>query len=206
MFGKGLKPSGSSLRLSSHRCSSPSLRCNEIRAPSPSPFKLNEEEKQGQEAPRQSSHRTERARERELVSFWQEHFAAAIGAMVVPQGLFLLLLFSSLTINWGRGRKKVLAKMRAGNAAKLIVDALLQRFLPLARRRIDTAQAQVRMVFSFSLLPCLLLWGRGLELGWTVSVVFVSLHCGWVLLEVEIPQRRRQGIEPSGDHEELACF
>ncbi|ERN09549.1 protein furry homolog-like [Amborella trichopoda] len=32
--------------------------------------------------------------------------------------------------------------MRAGSAAKLIVDALLQRFLPLARRRIDTAQAQ----------------------------------------------------------------
>ena len=35
------------------------------------------------------------------------------------------------------------AKMRAGNAAKLIVDALLQRFIPLARRRIDTAQTQV---------------------------------------------------------------
>ncbi|CAN6481832.1 unnamed protein product [Victoria cruziana] len=32
--------------------------------------------------------------------------------------------------------------MRSGSAAKLIVDALLQRFLPLARRRIDTAQAQ----------------------------------------------------------------
>lgn len=30
-----------------------------------------------------------------------------------------------------------------GSAAKLIVDALLQRFLPLARRRIETAQAQV---------------------------------------------------------------
>lgn len=29
------------------------------------------------------------------------------------------------------------------SAAKLIVDALLQRFLPLARRRIETAQAQV---------------------------------------------------------------
>ncbi|PNX98049.1 protein furry-like, partial [Trifolium pratense] len=29
-----------------------------------------------------------------------------------------------------------------GSAAKLIVDALLQRFLPLARRRIETAQAQ----------------------------------------------------------------
>uniref|UniRef100_M1BRD0 Binding protein n=1 Tax=Solanum tuberosum TaxID=4113 RepID=M1BRD0_SOLTU len=28
------------------------------------------------------------------------------------------------------------------SAAKLIVDALLQRFLPLARRRIETAQAQ----------------------------------------------------------------
>ncbi|KAF9603439.1 hypothetical protein IFM89_036140 [Coptis chinensis] len=32
--------------------------------------------------------------------------------------------------------------MRSGSAAKLIVDALLQRFLPLARRRIETAQAQ----------------------------------------------------------------
>ncbi|PWA45195.1 hypothetical protein CTI12_AA519690 [Artemisia annua] len=31
--------------------------------------------------------------------------------------------------------------MKAGSAAKLIVDALLQRFLPLARRRIETAQA-----------------------------------------------------------------
>ncbi|CAN1839161.1 Protein furry homolog-like [Linum perenne] len=34
--------------------------------------------------------------------------------------------------------------MKAGSAAKLIVDALLQRFLPLARRRIETAQAQLR--------------------------------------------------------------
>ncbi|XP_076953951.1 uncharacterized protein LOC143628189 isoform X1 [Bidens hawaiensis] len=32
--------------------------------------------------------------------------------------------------------------MKVGIAAKLIVDALLQRFLPLARRRIETAQAQ----------------------------------------------------------------
>ncbi|KAL0396630.1 UNVERIFIED_CONTAM: Cell morphogenesis protein PAG1 [Sesamum calycinum] len=32
--------------------------------------------------------------------------------------------------------------MKAGSAAKLIVDALLQRFLPLARRRIETAQVQ----------------------------------------------------------------
>ncbi|KAB1211399.1 Protein furry homolog-like [Morella rubra] len=32
--------------------------------------------------------------------------------------------------------------MKAGSAARLIVDALLQRFLPLARRRIETAQAQ----------------------------------------------------------------
>ncbi|XWS34789.1 hypothetical protein CRYUN_Cryun21dG0067500 [Craigia yunnanensis] len=32
--------------------------------------------------------------------------------------------------------------MKAGSAAKLIVDALLQRFLPLARRRIEMAQAQ----------------------------------------------------------------
>ncbi|KAG6553135.1 hypothetical protein Mapa_005194 [Marchantia paleacea] len=32
--------------------------------------------------------------------------------------------------------------MRVASSAKLIVDALLQRFLPLARRRIDTVQAQ----------------------------------------------------------------
>lgn len=38
--------------------------------------------------------------------------------------------------------------MKAGSAAKLIVDALLQRFLPLARRRIETAQVQVRLFVS----------------------------------------------------------
>ena len=32
------------------------------------------------------------------------------------------------------------------NAAKLVVDALLQRFLPLARRRIESTQAQVRII------------------------------------------------------------
>ncbi|XP_074276450.1 uncharacterized protein LOC141600164 isoform X1 [Silene latifolia] len=32
--------------------------------------------------------------------------------------------------------------MKSGSAAKLVVEALLQRFLPLARRRIETAQAQ----------------------------------------------------------------
>jgi hypothetical protein len=42
--------------------------------------------------------------------------------------------------------------MRVVNAPKLIVDALLQRFLPLARRRVDTAQAQVSFRFS---APCL---------------------------------------------------
>ncbi len=41
--------------------------------------------------------------------------------------------------------------MRAGSAAKLIVDALLLRFLPLARRRIDTAQAQVGSSYHFHL-------------------------------------------------------
>jgi hypothetical protein len=35
--------------------------------------------------------------------------------------------------------------MGAGAAAKQIVDSLLARFLPLARRRIETAQAQVRL-------------------------------------------------------------
>ena len=39
---------------------------------------------------------------------------------------------------------------KAGSAAKLIVDALLQRFLPLARRRIETAQAQVQFFLLFS--------------------------------------------------------
>jgi hypothetical protein len=37
-------------------------------------------------------------------------------------------------------------------------------------------------------------------------VVLVSLHCGWDLLEVDIPQGRRQGTGPSGDNDELACF
>lgn len=44
--------------------------------------------------------------------------------------------------------------MKAGSAAKLIVDALLQRFLPLARRRIETAQAQVLFNQKFSLFSC----------------------------------------------------
>jgi hypothetical protein len=64
MFGTGLKPSGSSLRLSPLQCSSPSLRCNEIRAPPPSPFELNEEEKQGQRLPDKVPQQTDRARER----------------------------------------------------------------------------------------------------------------------------------------------
>ena len=38
---------------------------------------------------------------------------------------------------------------RPANPAKPIVDALLQRFLPLAGRRIDTAQAQVFFGFVF---------------------------------------------------------
>lgn len=42
--------------------------------------------------------------------------------------------------------------MKAGSAAKLIVDALLQRFLPLARRRIETAQVQVRFLLVLSIL------------------------------------------------------
>lgn len=43
---------------------------------------------------------------------------------------------------------QVREEMKAGSAAKLIVDALLQRFLPLARRRIETAQVQVRFFVS----------------------------------------------------------
>jgi hypothetical protein len=38
--------------------------------------------------------------------------------------------------------------MGAGGAAKQIVDSLLARFLPLARRRIETAQAQVSCPLS----------------------------------------------------------
>jgi hypothetical protein len=49
------------------------------------------------------------------------------------------------------GQRSRPAKMRAGSAAKLIVDALLLRFLPLARRRIDTAQAQVGSSYHFHL-------------------------------------------------------
>ncbi|KAA3466159.1 furry-like protein [Gossypium australe] len=40
--------------------------------------------------------------------------------------------------------------MKAGSAAKLIVDALLQRFLPLARRRIETAQVQVFLFYNIT--------------------------------------------------------
>ena len=40
--------------------------------------------------------------------------------------------------------------MGAGGAAKQIVDSLLARFLPLARRRIETAQAQVSRPLSYS--------------------------------------------------------
>jgi hypothetical protein len=47
--------------------------------------------------------------------------------------------------------------MKAGSAAKLIVDALLQRFLPLARRRIETAQAQVSYYLLSSTFFLLLL-------------------------------------------------
>jgi hypothetical protein len=48
------------------------------------------------------------------------------------------------TVWWVSDDQLKREKMRSGNdAPKLIVEALLQRFLPLARRRIDTAQAQV---------------------------------------------------------------
>lgn len=59
--------------------------------------------------------------------------------------------------------------MKAGSAAKLIVDALLQRFLPLARRRIETAQVQV----SFFL--CVRVVGCGEGKGAVYNHVFV--HC-----------------------------
>lgn len=39
-------------------------------------------------------------------------------------------------------------EMRTGSA-KLVAEALLQRFLPLARRHIETAQAQVVVFFFF---------------------------------------------------------
>lgn len=66
---------------------------------------------------------------------------------------------------WGlRGGAQLPVTMRVANAPKLIVDALLQRFLPLARRRVDTAQAQVS--FSFGEVCWVFDMSRGIRVGW----------------------------------------
>ncbi|XP_047261145.1 uncharacterized protein LOC124894586 [Capsicum annuum] len=48
--------------------------------------------------------------------------------------------------------------MKAGSAAKLIVDALLQRFLQLARCCIETAQAQMDSTFGHLIQPMSKYW------------------------------------------------
>lgn len=67
--------------------------------------------------------------------------------------IFVVLRWKAIGF-WSGGEVGIsdswLKEMKAGSAAKLIVDALLQRFLPLARRRIETAQAQVGMVYFHS--------------------------------------------------------
>ncbi|CAI9767967.1 unnamed protein product [Fraxinus pennsylvanica] len=42
-----------------------------------------------------------------------------------------------------------IGEMKAGSTSKLIVDALLQRFLPLAKRRIETVQAQATELITY---------------------------------------------------------
>jgi hypothetical protein len=76
-------------------------------------------------------------------------------------------------------------KMKAGSAAKLIVDALLQRFLPLARRRIETAQAQVQFLLYVCLCIYLVVfllkshgfWQRGTPICtiWLIGSFFLLL-------------------------------
>lgn len=73
--------------------------------------------------------------------------------------------------------------MKAGSAAKLIVDALLQRFLPLARRRIETAQAQVQ--FLLYVCPCIYLVMFLLKShGWT-PICTIWLMGSFLLLFME---------------------
>lgn len=83
---------------------------------------------------------------------------------------------------------KRMEKMKGGRAAKLIVDALLQRFLPLARRRIETAQAQVQFLLYVCLCIYLVMfllkshgfWQRGTPICtiWLIGSFFVTVFCG----------------------------
>ncbi|XP_058009384.1 uncharacterized protein LOC110670752 isoform X2 [Hevea brasiliensis] len=77
--------------------------------------------------------------------------------------------------------------MKAGSAAKLIVDALLQRFLPLARRRIETAQAQDGQY----LRPSDPAYEQVLD-----SLAMVARHTPVPLLEALL--RWREGESPKG--------
>lgn len=66
--------------------------------------------------------------------------------------------------------------MKAGSAAKLIVDALLQRFLPLARRRIETAQAQVCMSSLLLYIPVACFHGFGIFYSYLDIVLVVGFE------------------------------
>ncbi|XP_022735431.1 uncharacterized protein LOC111288700 isoform X2 [Durio zibethinus] len=77
--------------------------------------------------------------------------------------------------------------MKAGSAAKLIVDALLQRFLPLARRHIETAQAQDGQY----LRPTDPAYEQVLD-----SLAMVARHTPAPLLEALL--RWREGESPKG--------
>ncbi|KAK8714865.1 hypothetical protein V6N13_042211 [Hibiscus sabdariffa] len=77
--------------------------------------------------------------------------------------------------------------MKSGSAAKLVVDALLQRFLPLARRRIETAQAQDGQY----LRPSDPAYEQVLD-----SLAMVARHTPVPLLEALL--RWREGESPKG--------
>ncbi|KAJ1692491.1 hypothetical protein LUZ63_009189 [Rhynchospora breviuscula] len=80
--------------------------------------------------------------------------------------------------------------MSAGNAAKQIVDSLLARFIPLARRRIDTAQAQ-DLLYLRSSDPS---YDQILD-----SLAMVARHTPVPLLEALL--RWRESESPKGAHD-----
>ncbi|AQK55204.1 ARM repeat superfamily protein [Zea mays] len=80
--------------------------------------------------------------------------------------------------------------MGAGGAAKQIVDSLLARFLPLARRRIETAQAQDGQY----LRPCDPSYEQVLD-----SLAMVARHTPLPLLEALL--RWRESESPKGAHD-----
>ncbi|XP_078160934.1 ARM repeat superfamily protein isoform X3 [Carex rostrata] len=80
--------------------------------------------------------------------------------------------------------------MSAGNAAKQIVDSLLARFIPLARRRIDTAQAQDLLYLRTS-DPS---YEQVLD-----SLAMVARHTPVPLLEALL--RWRESESPKGAHD-----